>query len=147
MAVFSCCCVWATSVAEATSKFPSALVDQIRTQHLHHTHFRPGTPLQQAEIYLARDMAESIEELSCIIGLTSDRDFLPETEEYRQWIAARLDAKFGQMPVESVRSYLLRHAHDVFMRQRHMYASPVQIDGLHNSWSQWYTTVLTGYHR
>ena len=128
----------------ACSLFPAELISRIRFYHLQETYYTIETEadLRQCEIYLAQDLVESIEDASYIIGMTSNPLFLPINQTTHYLIAKRIGPKYDTMNVLNLQHSLLGKAHDVYLRQRFMSASPMVLQNLENEWTHWWNAIL-----
>lgn len=125
---------------EANSLFPSELLSKIRFYHLQEVfyHYETEKALTQSEHYLAQDLAESIEDASFVVGMTTNPSFLPIDQSNLFAITQRLSYKYQHLSLFQLRFLLLSRAHDVFVRQQYMEASAIMLDELEKDWGEWW---------
>ena len=125
---------------DAYSLYPTELLSKIRFYHLQEVfyHYQSEKALTQSEHYLAQDLAESIEDASFVVGMTSNPNFLPSDQHNLFIISQRISYKYQHLTFMQLQHLLLSRAHEVFMRQQYMDASAIVLDDLQHEWAEWW---------
>ena len=135
--------VFSLTTLHAQSFYPFDLVSKIRFYHLQepYYHFENERALTQCEHYLAQDLAESIEDVCFVVGMTSNPLFLPTEVMTTFEISQRFGHRFHFISTFQLQAMVLQRAYDIFMRQRTMDSSAIQIDELEADWTTWWNLV------
>lgn len=128
----------------AAQQFPCDLLDKIRFHHLQENFYAEEGEdlLRQAEVYMAQDLVESIEELSFVVGVTTNMRYLPSDRITHFTLSGRIEAKYRHIPYNQLIWYLTQHAHRIFERQYRTSLSAIALNELENDWLEWYRGVL-----
>ena len=127
----------------AQSLYPTDLLSKIRFYHQHEPFFgyENERALTQCEHYLAQDLAESIEDASFVIGMTTNPLFLPQTPMTTFDISQRFGQRFHFISTFQLQALILHRAYDTFKRQRYMDSSAIMIDELEEEWIRWWNNI------
>lgn len=125
-------------------QFPSELLDKIRFHHLQESFYmeKGEELLRQGEVYMAQDLVDSIEELSIVVGVTSDTQFLPADRITHFTLLRRIEAKYRHISCPQLVMYLTQNAYRTFERQQNTSLSALFLDDLESEWLEWYRGVL-----
>ena len=131
------------SAVSAQSLYPFDLISKIRFYHLQepYYHFENERALTQCEHYLAQDLAESIEDVCFVVGMTSNPLFLPTEQMTIFEISQRFGQRFHFISTFQLQALVLQRAYSVFIRQRSMDSSAIQIDELEADWTTWWNLI------
>lgn len=127
----------------AETLYPTDLISKIRFYHLQEPfyHYENERALTQCETYLAQDLAESIEDVCFILGMTSNPLFLPENQMTIFEISQRFGRRFHFISMFQLQALVFHKAYETFKRQKDMDSSAVMIDDLENDWIAWWGLV------
>lgn len=124
--------------------FPTDLLDKIRFHHLQENFYteKGEEPLRQAEVYMAQDLVDSIEELSIVIGVTSDTRYLPTDRITHFTLLRRIESKYRHISCPQLVMFLTQHAYRTFERQCTTILSALTLNELEAEWLEWYRGAL-----
>lgn len=136
--IYSQCAVMA-------QRFPNDLLNKVRFHHLQENFYieKGEDLLRQAEVYMAQDLVDSIEELSIVVGVTSNTLYLPTDRITHFTLLRRIESKYRHISCPQLVMYLSQHAYRTFERQRTTPLSALLLDDLETEWLEWYRGVLT----
>ena len=126
------------------SLFPSDLISKVRFYHLQESYYNPATEkaLWQAEIYLAQDLVESIEDASFIVGMSTNPLFLPLDRMTIFAISQRMRLKYQSASLCHLHHILMQKAYDVYKRQHQLETSAIFLNELEKEWLEWWNLVF-----